>query len=195
MSEYYIFSLNITCFLLIYLAYNLARKNDMFTQILYLSLFSLCSCIIYLFLDAPDVAMTEAAIGACVSTVIFTSLIKHFDLQNSPLKGVKNLFVIIICISLALSLIYASQNLFKFGDINSPVQTGVSSYYINNTLNEIGIPSFVAAILASYRGFDTLGETIVILTAGFGILFVLKKENISKENKQQNKKLNKKKDV
>jgi multicomponent Na+:H+ antiporter subunit B len=49
----------------------------------------------------------------------------------------------------------------------------LTKYYIENTKNDIGIPSIVAAILASYRGFDTLGETSVILIAGIAVILIL----------------------
>ena len=41
------------------------------------------------------------------------------------------------------------------------------------TTAEIGIPNIVTAVLASYRGFDTLGETAVIFTAGVGVMALL----------------------
>jgi multicomponent Na+:H+ antiporter subunit B len=34
----------------------------------------------------------------------------------------------------------------------------------------------VTAVLAAYRGFDTLGEATVVYAAGVGLLIVLKKE-------------------
>ena len=60
----------------------------------------------------------------------------------------------------------------KIGLLENPIHKGVSDYYIRNTESEIGIPAFVAAILASYRGFDTLGETCVILIAGLGACII-----------------------
>ena len=35
------------------------------------------------------------------------------------------------------------------------------------------MPNLVTAVLASYRGFDTLGEVTVVLTAGIGVLLLL----------------------
>jgi multicomponent Na+:H+ antiporter subunit B len=60
-----------------------------------------------------------------------------------------------------------------FGNEDSAVLTHVSKYYVDNTSNDIGIPSIVAAILAGYRGYDTLGETTVILIAGIAVLVIL----------------------
>ena len=45
--------------------------------------------------------------------------------------------------------------------------------YIERTHDEIGVPNMVTAILASYRGYDTWGETTVIFTAGVGVMLLL----------------------
>ena len=45
--------------------------------------------------------------------------------------------------------------------------------YIIESGNEIGIPNLVTSVLASYRGYDTLGEITVIFTACIGVLILL----------------------
>jgi hypothetical protein len=44
---------------------------------------------------------------------------------------------------------------------------------MEHTREEIAIPNIVTAILASYRGFDTMGEVGVIFTAGISITALL----------------------
>jgi len=61
----------------------------------------------------------------------------------------------------------------NFGDPNSPANTHVAAYYIQNSATDIDVPNMVTGILASYRGFDTLGETAVVFTAGIGVLVLL----------------------
>ena len=70
-------------------------------------------------------------------------------------------------------LTFASFDLPLYGEENTPVHQHVTKYYLENTKNDIGIPSVVAAILASYRGYDTLGETSVILIAGLAVVLIL----------------------
>ena len=41
------------------------------------------------------------------------------------------------------------------------------------SLKAMEVPNVVTAVLASYRGYDTLGELIVIFTAGIGVLALL----------------------
>ena len=49
----------------------------------------------------------------------------------------------------------------------------VAPYYLENTKKHAGIPNVVTAVLASYRGYDTLGEVVVIFTAGIGVILLL----------------------
>ena len=71
-------------------------------------------------------------------------------------------------------LVYSSFEFPLWGDPLSPANTHVSPYYIENTLEETSVPNIVTAILADYRGYDTMFETIVIFTAGIACIFLLR---------------------
>ena len=60
-----------------------------------------------------------------------------------------------------------------FGDPDAPAQQHVAPYYIEKSQTDTGVPNMVTAVLASYRGFDTLGEVTVIFTAGVGVLLLI----------------------
>jgi multicomponent Na+:H+ antiporter subunit B len=47
--------------------------------------------------------------------------------------------------------------------------------YLNESVRETGVPNVVTAVLASYRGYDTLGETTVVFTAGAGVVALLRR--------------------
>ncbi|MEK6734022.1 MAG: MnhB domain-containing protein [Pseudomonadota bacterium] len=141
------------------------RSNNLLVLTILNSAFSLFTCVMYLLLDAPDVAMTEAVVGVLVTIfTIFT--IKKAYKNNYVFDENLNLIMLTLTILLAGYLIYSSFDLSVFG---API---FDHYYLNNTGKEIEIPSVVAAILASYRGYDTLYETLVITIAGIGVLLV-----------------------
>jgi multicomponent Na+:H+ antiporter subunit B len=71
-------------------------------------------------------------------------------------------------------LIYYSLELPRWGDPHSPASTHVSPYYIEHTLEDTSVPNIVTAVLADYRGFDTMFETIVIFAAGIACIFLLR---------------------
>lgn len=70
-------------------------------------------------------------------------------------------------------LLYGSFALPPQGQPNTPSAEHVSPHYIARSLEETGTPNMVTAIIADYRSFDTLGETLVIFTAGLACLFLL----------------------
>ncbi|MCC2647006.1 MAG: mnhB [Rickettsiaceae bacterium] len=174
--------ISLACIGLIAIIIKLVKTSDLLESILYLSLFSIVICLIYLLLDSPDVAMTEAAIGVCVSTVIL--LVVIIKVGGSAPSGSKNILpAIITCSALTYLLIISGQSLIEYGTSEAPLhQHQVAKHYIENTGKEIGINSIVAAILASYRGFDTLGETLVIFTAGIIVTLILsyRRNNVEK---------------
>ncbi|WCR57767.1 DUF4040 domain-containing protein [Wolbachia endosymbiont of Ctenocephalides felis wCfeJ] len=137
--------------------------------------FSSLIALVYLTMNAPDVAITEASVGAGLSTV-FTfaalSLIKSHKVNLSH-----NSITLFFMLLLAICLSYFMIQLPDFGSQDAPIHLHVAPYYVENTEKVAGIPNIVTAILASFRGYDTFGETLVVFTAALCITLILKKEN------------------
>jgi len=76
-------------------------------------------------------------------------------------------------VAAAAILFYAARDLPQMGDPTAPAATHVSPHYIENAQEQAGAPNMVTAVLADYRSYDTLGEVVVILTAGLACLLVL----------------------
>lgn len=70
---------------------------------------------------------------------------------------------------------YASADLPNRGDPLAPANQHLAGEFIELTAEEVEIPNIVSAILADFRGYDTLGETFVIFTAGVAVLLVLQR--------------------
>ena len=177
---------NLLYVLFISVAYILLLVSFIFSEtriqkILVSSVISILTCILYLLYDAPDVALTEGSIGACLSTIIlifFASKISEEKPQKVKLISV--LYSLCVCVLIFGVFYEVDKYLPIYGDSNSPIARGVSSYYLENTLDEIKIPAFVAAILASYRGFDTFGETLVVFIAAISVFGILGIKNAKK---------------
>ena len=84
------------------------------------------------------------------------------------------LAIAVLCLFGAL-LFYVETDLHEFGDPQAPADLHVSPYYIQKSLEETETPNVVTAVLADYRGYDTLGETAVIFTAGIACILLLMK--------------------
>ncbi len=86
-------------------------------------------------------------------------------------------------------MLYATVGLPDHADPQAPANVHVSPTYIEDSVEDTHTPNVVTAILADYRGYDTLGETVVIFTAGLACILILmkRKENdkttLSKHNR------------
>ena len=90
-----------------------------------------------------------------------------------------------VVVATGAALIYGTLDMPRYGDPTAPVHQHVMPAYIQETPTEIGVPNVVTAVLASYRGYDTLGEVTVIFTAGVGVLILLVAR--SRKNEKENR--------
>lgn len=148
------------------------RLRDLFGVAMLTGVFSLLSAGLLVVLDAVDVAFTEAAVGAGISTVLILGTLALTTRHEKPAVHRRALPLVVVLLTGA-ALIYGSLDLPRFGDPAAPIHHHIAPRYIEGTPREIGVPNVVTAVLASYRGFDTLGETTVIFTAGIGVLLLI----------------------
>ncbi|MEM9302454.1 MAG: DUF4040 domain-containing protein [Pseudomonadota bacterium] len=148
------------------------RARSLFTAVMLMGIFSLLMAAAFLLLDAADVALTEAAVGAGISTVLMLSALA-LTASKERVEHVRFGVAVIVCTVLAGAIFYATFDKPPLGDPNAPVHQHVAPEFFSITREEIGIPNVVTAILGSFRGYDTLGEVIVVLTAGIGVLFLI----------------------
>ena len=147
--------------------------KHLFAAAMFSGIFSFLSALLFVMLDAVDVAFTEAAVGAGVSTVLVLGTIVLTKRREQERKVKENLRPLILVILTGMILIYGSLDMPEFGSSKTPAQSHVGLTYLESTPEQIGIPNVVTAVLASYRGFDTLGEVAVVFTAGVGVLVLL----------------------
>ena len=149
------------------------KVRNLFVVIMLFSIFSLHSAGLFVVMDAADVAFTEAAVGAGISTVLMLAtlaLTKDHDEKRPTHHARLPLLVVLIT---GAALVYGTYDIPSFGDPNAPAQMHVKPYYIEHSIRDTGVANTVTAVLASYRGYDTLGEVTVIFTAGIGVMLLI----------------------
>lgn len=158
--------------LLLITAVAIVRTKNLFVAVMLMGIFSLLIAVNFFLLDAADVALTEAAIGAGISTVLFLGALALTREHERTFPPQRIIPVAVVTVA-ALVMIYATQDKPQFGDPDAPVQAHVAPWYLEQTREQIDIPNVVTAVLGSFRAYDTLGEVLVVLTAGVGVLFLL----------------------
>ena len=154
-------------------AVTVARIRDLWAAIMFTGIYSFLSASWMLILDAPDVSFTEAAVGAGISTVLLLSTLvltgkKERKKTRSPLVP-----LLVVSVTGA-ALVYGTLDMPPIGDHEAPIHQHPSPGFVEKSQSDMhGLPNVVTSILASYRGYDTLGETTVVLTAGIAVLLIL----------------------
>lgn len=159
--------------LLIAVAFAMLRSRHLFAVVMLSGIYSLLSAAFFVSLDAVDVAFTEAAVGAGISTVLMLGGMLLTARREKPVASRRGPLALGVVALVGAALIYATFDMPAFGDAHSPANSYIGQDYIERTKSEIGVPNVVTAVLASYRGFDTLGETMVIFTAGVAVILLL----------------------
>jgi len=159
--------------ILVVVAFAIVRMRSLFAIVMLQGVYSLVTAAWFVSLDAVDVAFTEAAVGAGVSTVLMLAAMLLADRKSNPVPVSKQIAPLVVVIVAGLAMFYAIGDMPAYGDANSPANTGPGMDYVERTTDEIHIPNVVTAVLASYRGYDTFGEAVVIFAAGLGVLLLL----------------------
>lgn len=149
------------------------RLKNLFGVVILSGIYSFLMASVFIVLDAVDVALTEASVGAGISTVLMLgTLYLTKSVETKPLH--RPFVAFFLAAVTALALIYGTLDLPPFGTVVAPIHQHVADRYLAKSIEETMAPNVVTSVLASYRGFDTLGETTVIFTAGIGVLLLLK---------------------
>jgi len=169
-----IHGITIILFLFLYvIAIVIGRSRNLFAAVMLSGMFSLISACLFVIMDAVDVAFTEAAVGAGVSTVLMMIVLNLTSDRESPPVQPK-VFPLLVALLTGGVLIYATKDMPAFGDPEAFIhQSKTTNHYLWHSFEESHIPNVVTTVLASYRGYDTLGETTVVFTAAVAVMLLL----------------------
>lgn len=152
----------------------IARSRNLFGVVVLSGIYSFLMAVVLVAMDAVDVAMTEASVGAGLSTVLFLGALYLCKSEEAkPLH--KPWLPLGVSIVVGALLVYGTLGLPEFSDPGAPIHRHVAPRYLNESKKEVDVPNVVTAVLASYRGYDTLGETTVVFTAGAGVIALLRR--------------------
>lgn len=150
------------------------RLRDLFAAAMLASLFSLISACLFMVMDAVDVAFTEAAVGAGISTILMLATLAVTKREEKARPKTVRLGPLLLVTATGAMLIYGTLDMPYYGDPEAPIHQ--YKYMVGRflgSMSEVGPPNIVTSVLASYRGYDTFGETTVVFAAAVGVLLLL----------------------
>lgn len=171
---------------LVVIVFAIIWLKDLFAAVILLGVYSLAAAAIFVVMDAVDVAFTEAAVGAGISTILLLGALSLTEHEQKPQTN-KNPIAILIVLFTGGLLLYGTMDLPFYGSAVSAVNTHpeIAGRFIFESKFETGVPNIVTSVLASYRGYDTLGETAVVFTAAVAVLALIGLRRIYREDSSQ----------
>jgi multicomponent Na+:H+ antiporter subunit B len=148
-------------------------QRSLFGVVVLAGIYSFLIASLLIALDAVDVAMTEASVGAGISTVILLATL-HLTKSREYPKPRNVVLPLFVSATVGGALVWGTWNLPPVGASDTPIHMHTAPRYLSHSIEETHAPNVVTAVLADYRGYDTLGETTVIFTAGIGVMMLLK---------------------
>ncbi|KAA5804512.1 DUF4040 domain-containing protein [Alkalicaulis satelles] len=159
--------------MLLFIGLTIIRLQNLFAVVMLTGVYSLIAAAWFVSLGAADVAITEAAVGAGISTVLLLAAMLLTAREAKPTTAFRHWAALVVMAAAGVAVFYALGDLPVYGAADTPANTGPGMAYIERTPSEINIPNVVTAVLASYRGFDTMGEVFVVFAAGVGVALLL----------------------
>lgn len=149
------------------------RQRSLFGVVILTSIYSFLIASVLIVLDAVDVAMTEASVGAGMSTVLLLATL-HL-IKTTEMRPVRpTILPLFVSLMTGAMLVWGTLAFPPFGTSDAAIHKHVVPRYIADTIKDTNVPNVVTSVLADYRGYDTLGETTVIFTAGIGVMLLLR---------------------
>ena len=189
----------LTLVLLVGLAVAAVRTRDLLAAVGILGAYSLMMAVLWSQMNALDVAFTEAAVGAGIATMLLLAALLRVGAKEKrtsshilrhPLMTMQDLAqkmrkaearrssrgALFVCLMVGALLIWGTIDMPQVGDSTSRANTHaqVSEHYIHKSRDEVGPSNIVTSVLGDYRGYDTMGETVVIFTAALCVLLLLR---------------------
>jgi multicomponent Na+:H+ antiporter subunit B len=157
--------------------------RDVLASVIAFAAYGLGLALVWVTLQAPDVALTEAAIGAGVTTILFLLTLTKTarpSAEGSTFKRIDWPAMGVVVVFTA-ALLWTVPAIPAIGDPEAPAWANpeVTQFYLDNALAQTGVENVVTAVLAAYRGFDTLGEAVVVFAAGVAVLVILREERFT----------------
>ena len=163
--------------LMVVTAIAVIRLRSLFAAVMLTGVYSLLSASWFTLMDAVDVAFTEAAVGAGISTVLMLGTLSLTQSNEKASTGGRSWLALGVVALTGAALVYATFDMPHFGDPDAPLHAHpLYDEYVNESYDKFHIPNIVTSVLGSYRGYDTFGETIVVLTAGVAVMLLLSRK-------------------
>jgi multisubunit Na+/H+ antiporter MnhB subunit len=152
------------------------ETKNLLSAVICISALGFGASLMFLFLRAPDIAITQIVVDILALIILIRSTISR-DLTF--ISGDKEFFGTVISVVIIFVIFLAGIKVFEtlpdFGvPIFAELTDTASRTYIKDGLKSTGAANIVTSVILDYRAYDTLGEATVLFTSIIGATVILR---------------------
>ena len=150
------------------------HARDLLSSVIACGLVGYSLVICFLLLKAPDLAIVQIVVDT-ITLIIMVAVVLDSSREESYLKLDKQGYVIAITgILLIVVLLYFYSVSIKSFDVLGKSSLRMAIHYIEGAAQKTGSANLVTGVVFDFRGYDTMGEAVVLVTAVLGVLTILR---------------------
>ncbi len=150
------------------------HARDLLSSVIACGIVGYSLVICFLLLKAPDLAIVQIVVDTITLIIMVAVVINSsreeayskFDTQGY-LTSITGILVIVI---LLYFFAVSSRTLDELGKSS----LRMAEYYIEGAAQKTGSANLVTGVVFDFRGYDTMGEAVVLVTAVLGVLTILR---------------------
>jgi multisubunit Na+/H+ antiporter MnhB subunit len=152
------------------------ETKNLLSSIICVGAVGIGNSIMFLFLKAPDIAITQIVVEVLGLIILIRATISR-DLTF--ITGDREFFGMVVSVVIIFVIFLAGIKVFEtLPDFGSPIFAEVpdaaSQTYIKEGLRETGAANLVTSVILDFRAYDTLGEATVLFTSIVGATVILR---------------------
>jgi len=151
------------------------ESKDLLSGIISLGIIGFALTIIFLMLQAPDLAIVQIIIETLTLIILIAAILKTTRLDTTETLSSKKIFFWLMGAVFTFVFVWTSIKVFNNLPAFGEPSLRMAQTYINDGVELTGASNLVAAVILDFRAYDTLGEATVLFTSVAGIVAVLRK--------------------
>jgi multicomponent Na+:H+ antiporter subunit B len=150
------------------------HARDLLSSVIACGLVGYCLVICFLLLKAPDLAIVQIVVDT-ITLIIMVAVVLDSSREELYSKPDKQGYVsAITAVLLIVVFLYFYSISIQTLDVLGKSTLRMAKHYIEGAAQNTGSANLVTGVVFDFRGYDTMGEAVVLVTAVLGVLTILR---------------------
>ena len=150
------------------------HAKDLLSSVIACGIVGYSLVICFLLLKAPDLAIVQIVVDT-ITLIIMVAVVLDSSREEPYSKpDAQGYISSVIALLLIVVLLYFFIVSIRSLDVLGKSSLRMASHYIEGAAQKTGSANLVTGVVFDFRGYDTMGEAVVLVTAVLGVLTILR---------------------